>query len=52
MPHPKEGDVRLSIDVPRSIWARIAALAVRDGRIKKALVADALNDYLKKKEGK
>jgi hypothetical protein len=52
MPKPDSTDIRLSIDVPRSIWAKIASLAVIEGREKKAIVADALEMYIAKKEGK
>jgi predicted DNA-binding protein len=52
MPQPSKDDIRLSIDVPREIWAKIAALSVLEGREKRAIVADALDMYIAKKEGK
>jgi hypothetical protein len=52
MPQPKTDDIRLSIDVPRSTWAKIASLSIIEGREKRAIVADALEMYANKKEGK
>lgn len=52
MPAPKNDDIRLSIDVPRKVWARISALSILEGREKRVILADALEMYADEKEGK
>jgi predicted transcriptional regulator len=52
MPQPKPDEIRLSMDVPKDLWARVDALARREGRIKRYIVAEALREYLAKREGK